>query len=99
MFVHFLSHYPEAVFWIGWITAVAYIAASVYLYKKRKDNIGMLMWFIQAAIYWTAISVYRSFFGYIGPSPLVSLIGAIIYLEAPIIAIADQLLKRRYKIE
>jgi hypothetical protein len=99
MFVHFLSHYPEAVFWIGWLTAACYIAASVLLYYKRKGDIGVFIWGVQLAIYWTAISVYRSFFGYIGPSTMVSLIGAILYLEFPIIIIADQLLKRRYKIE
>ena len=99
MLNHFLSHYPDAATWIGWLTAIAYIIASVMLYIRRNGNIGMFLWFAQVAVYWTVISIYRSYFGYVGPSPIVSIIGAILYLEAPVIAVADQLLKRRYKIE
>ena len=94
-----IHHYSDALLWIGLITAIAYFVVTVMLYLNRNGNVGMFLWFLQCTLYWSGITVARYFFGYVGPSFIVTMLGAILYLEAPVIAFGDSLLRRRYNVE
>ena len=85
-----------ALFLITWITAVMYVVALAMIFFIRKDwddaNIHgkvtlMLSWFGHATLYWSTITVARTFFGYVGPSFFTSLWGAIVYMQAPLTVI------------
>ena len=97
-----------SLFLITLITTVFYIVAlSMLIYVRHDWDSGlirgklpmMIVWFSHATIYWMAISIARIFFGYDGPSMLVSHWGAFLYMQAPMTLIfaAWPLVKERMK--
>ena len=89
----------NATVWITYFTAATYLVAvivSLYFRRLYPVNFGMLMWLIFATLYWCGVAVLRLFFGYVGPSIVVTLIGAIVYWQAPILIIGLLYLRNRY---
>lgn len=79
------------------MTAALFITALLLMRQSNNSNIkSMRLWVGHAAVYWSVVSIAKLFFGYTGPSELVSLWGAIIYLQAPVTIIGSLLLKRKY---
>ena len=98
-----MSTYTQALTLLAPLLAVLFwLAAALLAYQggragQRKRRLGSVLWAVHSAIYWTANTVLRSVFGYVGPTVWFSTWATVLAVHAALSLLIMAILLLRYE--